>query len=275
MFEFDGIGTHWWLECLEAEFDEAAKKTILAEVERFDRAYSRFKDDSLIGQLNRTGVLLHPPRELLEMFAWSQELYDISGGAFDISIGGVLHAQGYGSRAQAAPIVEDFWQHTTYNEREIRLPPGATIDNGGYGKGWLIDNLVKLLRQCGYQNFIVNGGGDMYLNAPEPVEIALEHPYDSTKSIGATRLQNQALAVSGIAKRTWRHEGTTYHHIVDPRTSDSLANDVAGVYVQAPTATIADSLATILMICPDLQVDLSKKYSANVRIITNAQLERS
>ena len=275
MFEFDGIGTHWWLECLEAEFDEAAKKTILAEVERFDRAYSRFKDDSLIGQLNRTGVLLHPPRELLEMFAWSHELYDVSDGAFDVSVGGVLHAQGYGSRAQAAPIAEDFWQHITYNEREIRLPPGATIDNGGYGKGWLIDNLVKLLRQCGYQSFIVNGGGDMYVNASEPVEITLEHPHDSTKSIGATRLQNQALAVSGIAKRTWQNEGKTHHHIVDPHTSDSLENNVAGVYVQAKTATIADSLATILMIRPDLQAALSKKYSANVRIITNAQLEGS
>lgn len=275
MFEFDGIGTHWWLECLEAEFDEAAKKTILAEVERFDRAYSRFKDDSLIGQLNRTGVLLHPPRELLEMFAWSQELHEVSDGAFDISVGGVLHEQGYGLRAQAASIVEDFWQHTTHNEREIRLPPGATIDNGGYGKGWLIDNLVKLLRLCGYQSFIVNGGGDMYVNAPKPVEIALEHPYDSTKSIGVTRLQDQALAVSGTTKRTWQHAGKTYHHIVDPRTSDSPANDVAGVYVQAPTATIADSLATILMIRPDLQADLSKKYSANVRIITNAQLEGS
>ena len=87
VFEFDAIGTRWWCEMLDASMisDDLQRKT-LQLCDEFNRAYSRFRDDSLIGQLNANKVLPHPPQELCDMFALCHELYIASDGVFNISM---------------------------------------------------------------------------------------------------------------------------------------------------------------------------------------------
>lgn len=273
MLEFEGIGTHWWIENLAGDaFDNATSEAVLEYVQTFNAEYSRFKESSFIGILNTKKVLYNPPEKLLEMLRFSQELYEISEGAFDITIGGVLHSQGYGSGEHASSIVPEFWKHCIYNRQEIRIPEAAVIDSGGYGKGWLIDELVELLHGRGYSNIIVNGGGDLRITNDQPVEFALEHPYDNTKKVGSTKIANGALAVSGTAKRQWKHSDITYNHIVDPHSGTSLANDVAATYVQAFTARVADTLATALMVRPDLKEKLSAYYNAKIVVLRDSRV---
>lgn len=38
------------------------------------------------------------------------------------------------------------------------------------------------MKLAGVTSFIVNGGGDMYVQADESIEFALEDPYDPTKN---------------------------------------------------------------------------------------------
>ena len=273
MLEFDGIGTHWWIENLSStRFDATTKQAVLRHVHDFDSSYSRFKSDSLIGTLNNKKYLKNPPKELLSMLGFCKEMYEASDGVFDVTIGGILHSQGYGSREMASKVVSNFWDEVKYNRDEIRIPAEAVIDTGGYGKGWLIDELVDLLAAHGYKNVIVNGGGDLRIANDEPVEFSLEHPYDTNKKIGTTHIQNGALAVSSAAKRTWMHDGKTYHHIVDPKSEASLKNDVVATYVEAPTALLADTLATICMIRPDLAKNLEHQYAARIGILRDIQL---
>ena len=273
VFEFDAIGTHWWLENLVGDgFDEATKAIIWEHVQMFDTHYSRFKDDSLIGVLNTKKYLARPPQKLLDMLALCHELYSVSDGAFDITVGGVLHSQGYGGRQHASRVVPNFWNEAVYNRDEIRTPDQSVIDTGGYGKGWLIDELIEILAENGYHNVIVNGGGDLRIANRDEVEFALEHPYDSSKKVGMTRLANGALAVSGAAKRLWGNAGKQHTHIVDPRTSDSLVTTVAATYVQASTARAADSIATAVFIRPDLKQTLQETYDAKIVVLYNDQL---
>lgn len=59
-----------------------------------------------------------------------------------------------------------------------------SIDLGGLGKGWLIDKLSDLLRNEGYKEFLINGGGDMYVSSTEKQECYIEHPRDTELVIG-------------------------------------------------------------------------------------------
>ncbi len=273
MFEFDGIGTHWWIENLaNGDFDGETKQAVPEYVQEFDNQYSRFKPESMIGILNKKKYLKDPPETLLAMFNFCKGMYEISDGAFDITVGGVLHSQGYGNREMASNVATNFWNEMKYNRDEIIIPAGAVIDTGGYGKGWLIDELVDLLVERGYTNVIVNGGGDIRIENETAIEFALEHPYDLNKKIGSTRIQNGALAVSTMTKRAWKHAGISYHHIVDPCSGGSLETDVVATFVRAQNARTADTLATICMIRPDLESEVERICSANVVVLRDNQI---
>lgn len=111
LFEFDAIGTHWWCESLEDNcvFDNKLATALLQRAAQFDADYTRFADTGYIGQLNKTGVVHHAPKELIDMLAFAKELYEASEGAFNISVGGALHAAGYGAPQRTARIWVNPW----------------------------------------------------------------------------------------------------------------------------------------------------------------------
>ena len=71
-------------------WDEAmARRTILKvrhEIERYERIFSLYRDDSEIARLNRDGLLARPSPELVAVIDASQRLGTLSGGAFDITV---------------------------------------------------------------------------------------------------------------------------------------------------------------------------------------------
>lgn len=261
VYEFEAIGTHWVIEILSAQvFTDELLATIHRTVDLFDQRYSRFRDDSLIAQLARDGVLTDSPQELVDMLAFAKDMYEVSGGAFSIAVGASLHRMGYGSRAHGHDIRQTIWDEITYSRQKIVIPKGEMLDFGGFGKGWLIDRFVEILQAAEVREFIVNGGGDLYCQSDTPIEFKLEDPHDETKQFGQTRITRGALAVSNTIKRTWQDGEMQRHHIIDPVTDDSSDSGVIATYVRADTALIADTMATILIVRPELEVALKDKY---------------
>lgn len=268
VFEFDAIGTHWWCELLDEgdHFTSLLTQEILTICDEFDQRYSRFRDDSLIMELFNTGMIHNPPAEMVEMFRFADEMYTVSHGAFDVTVGATLHHLGYGDRTKGQAN-DPRWSSVSYTPDTITAPQGVMIDFGGFGKGWLIDRLVACLRQHGKRAFIVNGGGDLFVSSNSPVDLALEDPHDSTKQYGQTRITNGALAASSTVKRSWMHEGQRYHHIINPQYHTSSTSGVVGTFVKADTALIADTMATILVIRPDLEQALKLRYNLETIIV--------
>lgn len=275
--ELEGLGTRWIIELVDqrGHFPAELSKQIKDKVALFDDTYSRFKSDSLVGQLNAHGSLLHPPVELLEMFAFAHKMHKATHGAFDISVGATLQSAGYGQTIQTVHEVPSFWTETTYDSQRIVLPANAAIDFGGFGKGWLLDQLAVLLENAGHDHYLINGGGDIVVSAVSPLTLGLEHPYETGSVIGTTRLQRGALAVSSTVKRRWIHDGTTHHHIIDPATHRSSSNGVVSTYVRGETALIADTLATVLLLRPRLEPQLSKAFGVKTIILRADQLSTS
>lgn len=267
-YEFDAIGTHWAIEILSGQmFDEPLITKLQATVDQFDRRYSRFRDDSLIAQLAREGRLTNPPREMLEMLAFAKDMYEVSDGAFTVAVGASLHRLGYGSRAHGRGIHRHIWHEITFSEQEVVIPKGEMLDFGGFGKGWLIELFVHVMREAGVTEFIVNGGGDLYCQSNVPIEFTLEDPLDATKQFGQTRITSGALAVSNTIKRAWDDGDTRKHHIIDPATDDSSASGVIASYVRADSALIADTMATILILRAYLEPVLKKRYNLKTILV--------
>lgn len=273
MYSREGIGTHWWFELLgESGFPAATKRRIDTVMDDFHRDYTRFTDTSYVGRLNGSKTLRGFPGELYDMMVFAKDMYRVSDGVFDISVGGALHALGYGDRSHAAPVAKNFWHEAKLNRDEITIPRESAIDLGGLGKGWLIDKLVGVMRDCGHDQFIVNGGGDMYVQSDRPIDIALQHPIRHDEAIGSVPITRGALAVSSTRMRTWQHDGATHHHIIDPTTGQSTTSDIISTYVRADTALIADVMATILLIKPELNHQLSSTFHIQTILLRKDKL---
>jgi len=271
--EFDGLGTHWWVELLgRDDFPSNLSEFIQSTTSLFDDTYSRFHDETLIGQLNIHKRLVNPPQELIDMFDFARKMHLATDGAFDVSVGGTLQRLGYGDTKTAQSTSPHFWNEMKCDDNEIVIPRDSAVDFGGFGKGWLLDKLAVLLEKRGYPYFLINGGGDIVLSAAQPTELGLEHPYDPTKVIGTTKIMRGALAVSSTVKRRWAIGGQTQHHIIEPLKDGATDSPVLTTYVRGKTALIADTLATVLLLRPELKKQLEKQFSVEAILVNRAQL---
>lgn len=268
-FVFDSIGSRFWLERLDGgKFDEALKAEILSYAQTYDNNYSRFKDSSLVMQLARDGELMCPISELCSMLETAKDMYELSEGVFNITVGAALHKMGYGKRKHAGSVLVNPWEKITWDADKLTCPKGLVLDFGGLGKGWMIDGIAAILNGHGVPQYIVNGGGDLYAKAAEPIGIALENPLMPGTMLQQIALQNGALAGSDTLKRTWHTGDVKKHHIIDPRTEDSSSSGIIACYVTAETALTADMAATVLLIRPELKPKLEAALGIHALLIS-------
>ena len=201
------------------------------------------------------------------MLDFAKEIYDASGGAFNITVGATLHALGYGDTKHGRNLLSDPWQAVTWDSKHVTVPKGLMLDLGGFGKGWMIDHIAEILEESGIKQYIVNGGGDLRVKSSKELDFTLEDPFNPGYALQTVALKDGAIGASDTFKRSWEHNGANKHHIIDPRTADSSNTGIAASFVVAPTALIADTMATVVILRPDLRQDLAARYAFTAKLL--------
>jgi len=270
---FSALGTTWWIEIFSEVNNQRRDELvefITAQVYSIEHRFSRFLPDSLITTLNQNRTLTTTDHDLLTLITLGQELYTATHGTFNCLLGEHLEARGYDATYSFTPkvtptIFPNPLTDIKIQNNTITLLRGK-FDLGGYGKGWAIDCVAKLLTREGVAEFLINAGGDMYGTSEggKPIVIYLEHPLLHDTHIGSTPLFHQGFAASSPHKRSWKHNHTTITHIVDttqakPETQEQRTD---GMFVKAHNAVLADAFATtgLLMPAPTL-LSLAPLYS--------------
>ncbi len=270
--EFDGIGTHWWINIYDdLNFDISSE--LISIVKEFESNYSRFKDTSLVSKLNNNKVIKNFPEELFNMFEYAEKLKILSDGYFNIFVGKTLENFGYDKdysfKAKAIQsISNDCFELLT--KKEIRINEEARIDLGGLGKGWLVDKVAEYLKSKGIKYFYVNAGGDIYAtsNFNKAINFILENPLDPSEMIGSIDVFNQSIASSSTNRRRWRDQNKEYHHLINPRNNESVNNKVAGVFTLGNNCLKADVASTVIFVSPkDLRDKIKDKLGVEYLVI--------
>ncbi|MBC7472459.1 MAG: FAD:protein FMN transferase [candidate division SR1 bacterium] len=266
-----GVGTYWWFQIYDGnESSEYYQNIIIQEIQRFERAYSRFLTDSQISLLNRHRELVNPSVELLELLAIGKEFYNKTLGLFNPAIGHILENRGYDTNYSfqnkgQLERVSSFDDLLYVDLHKVELSGQGNIDFGGYGKGYLVDKLAKIFcEKLDLNHFMINGGGDIYVAGDTSHEIILEHPFAPGYELGRIDLQNQALGCSSNRRRTWKDSktGEEFGHILNPQNTDSKAD--FGSFVIAKDTLTADIMATVVCLLGDNQekiYDLQKQIN--------------
>jgi FAD:protein FMN transferase len=282
-FSFDAIGTQWEIETYEPLAHELQQR-ILDRIEAFDTTYSRFRPDSLVSQIATApeGGCFDFPDDSLALFDLYDRLHRATAGAVDPLVGRDLELLGY-DRTYSLTLASNLvranshaggratWSKDIMRDgTSIVTQRPLVIDVGAAGKGYLVDIVSEILREAGFNQFVVDGSGDMRHAGESSLRVGLEHPFDPRLAIGIANLQNLALCASAVNKRAW---GDGLHHVLDARTGVPV-QDVVATWVVANTAAIADGLATALFFTGADPLAAVFKFSY-VRMFANSRAEIS
>jgi len=273
---FDAIGTHWQIDTPDA-LAAPVLESVLALCERFDRSWSRFRTDSLVHRMSvEPGSYVLPPEApaLMDLY---RDLYETTDGAVNPLVGHALEQLGYDRsyslRPTGAVITVPRWEDAvSWDGRTLHTRRPVVLDIGAAGKGYLADLVGDELRRNGIVAFTVDASGDI-LHAPAPgapsLRVALEHPSDPSKAIGVARLPGGAICASASNRRAWPGA----HHILDA-LSGRPVDDVVAAWAIAPTALVADGLATALFVADPAR--LEERFEMQwVRMLSRGRIETS
>jgi thiamine biosynthesis lipoprotein len=254
-FSFDGIGTRWEIST-PRPLDASVRSRLLALVERYDGVWSRFRSDSTVCAMSRQPGRYELPDEARALGDLYRSLYEITDGAMTPLIGGCLERLGYDAaytlRPAGPPLPAPRWEDALdWDGSVLTTSVPLVVDIGAAGKGQLVDLLAAELRSSGETDFLIDASGDLLHCGPDPVTVALEHPYDRTKAIGTVLLAGAALCASASNRRAW---GDGLHHVLDGTTGRPVSTAVA-TWTMADSTVLADALATALFFTPGAELE--------------------
>lgn len=232
---------------------------VQAEAMRIDRKFSRYRADSVVGQINAgAGSVVEVDRETAGLLDYADGCYRMSEGAFDITSGVLRRAWTFdGSdrvpdQAEVARLLPHVgWDKVLWDGVRLRLVPGMEIDLGGIAKEYAVDCALALATAHSQVPLLINFGGDLRVSGPRRdgerwrvlIEgMAMEQP------AAWLELANGAVTTSGDARRFVERDGRRYGHILDPRTGMSVIDPPRAVTVAAPTCVEAGVLSTLAML---------------------------
>ena len=277
VWQFEAIGTRW--EVVTAhELPGAVRDATMRVIEAFDRAWSRFREDSTVSDLARRPRRIPAPVDAVAMLDAYAALCDATAGAVNPLVGDVLERRGYDAaysfRDSGAVAAPSAWQDLlTWQDGFLELRQQATIDVGALGKGRLVDLVLGVVGAAVGGDLVVDAGGDLAMRGA-PQRIGLEHPFDPRSAIGVWEVTDAALCASATNRRAWPGAtGAGLHHVLDARTGEPVRT-IAATWAVAADAMTADAIATALFFegGPRIALDWGVEW---VRMTTDGRVEWS
>ena len=226
---------------------------VLRRVAAWAGRLTRFSTTSELSHLNADldGAVPAGPT-LTAVLDWGRAAEAATDGLVDIALlDARLAAEGLAPAPPASPAATRTWSlERRPRGALVRRPAGLRFDLDGVAKGWLADRALQLLP--GYPGVAIDADGDLAIRlaAGERWRFGVTDPRTPGAQLAVLELApgRYGLATSGTSVHRWLVDGTTRHHLVDPRTARSAATDVVQATVLAGSAREAEALAKAAVI---------------------------
>jgi thiamine biosynthesis lipoprotein len=265
------MGTFYHIKVVTSYFEDLSglQTRIDARLEEINQSMSTYRPDSEISRYNRL-----PAAETMAVSAdfgavlkVAKTIHRLSGGAWDGTIKPLVNLWGFGNARPvvAAPDKLEIAKHlANIGFEHIRFLddgrigkqiPGLTLDLASIAKGFGVDAVAAVIHKAGYPDFLVEIGGEIVASGVRkdglPWVVGINRPVPEATANAVYRavsLTRGAMATSGDYRIFFELDGIRYAHVIDPRTGYPVQNRAASVTVVAPDCTLADGLATALMV---------------------------
>ena len=238
----------------------AAFHELRAMCERYENLFSRTIPTSDVARINGAqGEAVVVATETAQLVVRALTYCEKSGGVFDVTAGCLtrlwdFHRGIVPEKQTLQQAVQHVDWHTVsvFQENDtwyVQLTdPDAALDVGGIAKGWIADELGKYLQHEGFENFLINLGGNVLAHGHnakgKPWTIGITNPFPDQSENVVVRCTGESVVTSGTYERCFQKNGVLMHHILDPQTGFPVVTDAVGATIVCEKSIDAEGFST-------------------------------
>lgn len=246
------------------DHEKIKKGTIDSILAVIDSSMSLYKSYSIINKFNNSKHGTEIDKHFRIVLKKSLQVYDDTQGLFDITVGPLVQAWGFGVKE-----VDSYPEPNTITSIKkcvgsnllklngsflAKVKPCVKIDVNGIAQGYSVDLVADYLLSKGIKRFVVEIGGELRIEGTKPdgslMRIGIEGPAEDDQApeirhiIG---LKNGAITTSGNYRKFKQNGTKKITHLIDPRTGYPLDNNLISVTLYANKAITADGYDNAVM----------------------------
>ena len=249
---------HATLSDLQAEIDSILRA--------FDSSLSSYDSTSIISGINRNVPGVLTDSMFRAVFRESSRVYQVSGGAFDITLAPLINAWGFGPGRQQdvdSAMVDSLLQYvgmdkvSLVGDRVHKTNPHVKLNVNAIAQGYSVDVVSAYLEDLGCKNYMVEIGGEIRTRGMNPKgnfwRIGVDRPEEGNMIPGKQlqviiSMHNRSLATSGNYRKFYEKEGVMITHSIDPATGFPKTSNLLSVSILTEECMTADAYATACMV---------------------------
>ena len=242
------------------------KDDIEAIFTAFDMSLSTYVPNSLISRINNNDTAVIIDEYFETVFRKSEEMYKASDGAFDITVGPLVNAWGFGPDKEShtdSSLIDSLLQYVGMEKVRIsgkkvfKDNVGIKLDVNAIAQGYSVDVVSEFFNNKKIENYLVEIGGELRskgakLNS-EPWRVGVDKPYENNLIPGENlqvilKLKDCSLATSGNYRKFYEKDGIKYSHSIDPKSGYPVMDTLLSATIVAGDCMTADAFATACMV---------------------------
>jgi thiamine biosynthesis lipoprotein len=231
----------------------------------FDLSLSAYEPESILSAINRNEEV-RTDTLFRTVFREAARVYQLTGGAFDITLGPVIDAWGFGPGQRMnvdSALVDSLLQYVGMDkvalagDSVIKSNPGVKINVNAIAQGYAVDVVSRFLDELGCWNYMVEIGGEIRTRGINRKgsfwRIGVDRP-DFGNMVPGQQLQaiislnDRSLATSGNYRKFYEKDGVRITHTIDPATGYPRVSRLLSVTILTRDCMTADAYATACMV---------------------------
>ena len=232
-------------------------------LQSLDASLSMYNPSSDISRINSMAgtAIVDVPDDAFNVIHKARELHDMTDGTFNPLIGAVTRLWKINQNDGSIPSKESIDEaikltdinNLVLNDNNVFLKlKGCVIDLGGIAKGYAGDRIAQVLRDKGITSALIDLGGNICVVGKnfegELWRVGIRDPFEPlTAPALVVSVHDCSVITSGNYERFKIIDGKKFSHFFNPKTGESVMNDLLSVTVIDADGSLADGLATAFM----------------------------
>jgi thiamine biosynthesis lipoprotein len=239
---------------------------IVQLLQQFNESLSTYLPHSLISRINRNEPGVEVDDYFRTVFDKAREVYEASGGVFDVTIAPIVNLWGFGFTSDPSGMdtakIDSLLQYVGMQKvrivegKVVKDSPGVMFDVNAIAKGYSVDVVADFLQKKGCRNCLVEIGGEIVArgvnSSGKSWQVGIDRPADNAvpgeELQAIVTLADKALATSGNYRRFFEKDGVKYAHSIDVKTGYPVRHHLLSATVVADDCITADAWATVCMV---------------------------
>jgi len=233
------------------------------QLELVNDQMSTYRPQSELSLFNQSADSYEVSDATIKVVKKALSLYELSGGAFDVTVGPLVNLWGFGPDKKPNKVPSDALIERTKQKigsqylsvqgnKLIKRKSELYVDLSSIAKGYGVDSVAELLSVKGITRYLVDIGGELRVKGTKPNNedwtLAVERPGLGQSVQRLLNIGDNAIATSGDYRNYFEFDGIRYSHTIDPETGKPINHKLVSVTVIDKSSMVADGLATAITV---------------------------